>query len=97
MDYNCDLVIESSGKHSLLDELPILIDSGVKKVVVTYSPKDKVDGYFVLGANEEDYNKKNHHIVSSSICDVVALAPVYKIINENCNVLVSSLRHLPLA
>ena len=87
MDYSCDLVIESSGKHSLLDELPILIEKGVKKVIVTYSPNDKVDGHFVLGANEENFNKNTHHIISSSICDVVALAPVYKIINENFNVI----------
>ena len=86
-DLGCDIVIEAAGVHSLLDELPDIIDSGVKKVLVTYSPKDKVDKHIVLGANEEQYDPNKHNIVSSSICDVVALAPVYKIIDDNYSVL----------
>jgi len=86
-ELGCDLVIEASGVHSLLDELPGLIDSGVNKVVVTYSPNTIIDNYIVLGANEETYSSTKHHIVSSSICDVVALAPVYKVIDDNYSIL----------
>jgi glyceraldehyde 3-phosphate dehydrogenase len=78
----CDIVIEAAGIHSLLDELPSLIESGVKKVIVTYSPQSKVDNYFVLGANEKSYDANLHNIVSSSICDSVAFSPVYKILND---------------
>ena len=82
----CDIVIEAAGVHNLLDELPKIIASGVKKVLVTYSPKDKVDKHIVLGANEEVYDAEKDDIISSSICDVVALAPVYKLINENFSI-----------
>jgi glyceraldehyde 3-phosphate dehydrogenase len=83
----CDIVIEAAGVHTLLDELPAIIESGVKKIIVTYSPENKVDNYLVLGANEDTYNHNLHHIVSSSICDSVALSPVYKIIDDNFRVL----------
>ena len=83
----CDIIIEASGVHSHLDELPSIIDSGIKKIIVTYCPDDKVDSYIVLGANEEQYDSNKHNIVSSSICDVVALAPVYKIVHDEFSVL----------
>ena len=83
---NCNLVIESAGKHSLLDELPTLLERGVEKVIVTYSPNDKVDKHIVLGTNEHEYDFHSHNIISSSICDVVALSPVFKIINDNLKV-----------
>jgi len=86
-EIGCDIVIEAAGAHVLLDELPGIIDSGVKKIVVTYSPDNKVDSSIVLGANDEKYDPIKHNIISSSICDVVALAPVYKIIDDNYSVL----------
>jgi len=85
-DIGCDIVIEASGVHSHLDELPKILDSGIEKVIVTYSPDDKVDSYIVLGANEGEYDSQKHNIISSSICDVVALAPVYKIIQNKLSI-----------
>lgn len=77
----CDVVIEASGVHSNLSQLPEIIQSGIKKVIVTYSP-DEVDHTILLGANENSYDPENHNIISSSICDVVAFAPVYKLVND---------------
>ncbi len=81
----CDVVVEASGVKSNLKQLSDLIESGIKKVVVTYSP-DEIDNVILLGANENSYDPDNHHIISSSICDVVAFAPVYKLINEKFGV-----------
>jgi len=81
----CDVVIESSGVHGNLAKLPELIYAGIKKVVVTYAPSE-IDNTILLGANENDYDPDNHHIISSSICDVVAFAPVYKLINDTFGV-----------
>ena len=78
----CDLVIEAAGNHSLLEELPVIIKSGVKKIIVTYSPEKNIDKYLVFGANEDSYLPKKHNIISSSICDSVAITPIYKTINE---------------
>lgn len=80
-EYGCDVVIEAAGVHFLLDYLPEIINSGIKKIVVTYSP-DKVDHSIVLGANEDSYDSNTHHIVSSNICDAVAFTPIYRMIDE---------------
>ena len=37
----------------------------------------------ILGVNEKDYDPKKHHLISSSISDATAIAPVSKIIDEN--------------
>ncbi len=89
----CDAVIEASGVHENLIKLPRIIESGIKKVVVTHSP-DEITKVIVLGANENSYNPEKDHIVSSSICDVVAFAPVYKLINEKFGVKAGFLKTL---
>ncbi len=77
----CDVVIDAAGTHHNLKFLPVLLQRGVKKVIVTYSP-DEVDHTIVLGANEDTYDGSKHHIISSSICDSIAFAPIYKIMND---------------
>ncbi len=81
----CDAVIEASGVQSNLMQLNTLINEVVKKVVVTYSP-DEISDVILIGANENQYNPEQQHVISSSICDVVAFAPVYKLINDNFGV-----------
>ena len=85
-DLGCDVVVEASGVHSVLEELPEIIAAGVKKTVVTHSPDTVVQNSLVLGVNEHSYDPDEHHIISSSICDVVAFAPIYKIIDESVGV-----------
>lgn len=76
----CDAVIESAGAHANLQELPGLLETGLRKVLVTYAP-DAVDHTLVLGVNEDTYQPHKHHIISTSICDVVAFAPVYQLMD----------------
>jgi len=78
----CDVVIEAAGVHSNLKHMPKIIESGVKKIIVTYSPDEVINHTIVLGANEQTYEPAKHHIISSSICDTVAFAPVYRLVDE---------------
>ena len=78
---NVDLVIEATGVHDNVLAAPELIARGVKKVIITHSP-DEVDHTVVLGANEETYDPGRHHVISSSICDAVAVAPVLKLVDD---------------
>jgi glyceraldehyde 3-phosphate dehydrogenase len=41
----------------------------------------------ILGVNEKKYLKTKHKILSSSICDATAIAPVLKILNENFKII----------
>lgn len=77
-----DLVIDSSGvKSNVLLAKKLITKKEVKKIIITHSPEE-VDFTMVLGGNEEDYNPSKHNLISSSICDATAIAPVLKFINE---------------
>ncbi len=82
-DLNVDFVIDSSGIYSNVNDARLLISRGrVNKVFVTHSP-DNVDFTLVLGANDEELDVFQHHIISTSNCDATAIAPVLKIINRS--------------
>ena len=77
-----DYVIDASGvyKNVLLSK-EILNNGKVKKIIITNSPDD-VDFTMILGVNEEKFEPASHNLISSSICDATAIAPIAKIIND---------------
>lgn len=80
-DLGVDIVIDASGIHDNVLAAPKLIQTGIKKVIVTHSPKE-VDTTIVFGANEGSYDPAKHHIISSSICDAVSVSPVLNLIDK---------------
>ena len=77
-DLDVDVVIEASG---LLINYQKSIESinTLPKVLFTYAHKDLES--IILGVNDRNFNKEKR-LYSASICDAVALAPLYKIIDE---------------
>ena len=66
---NINLIIDSSGlkNHNLLKKRK-------RKSIITHT-YEKSDFQIIYGINEKEYNRKEHHIISSSICDAVAIGP----------------------
>tara|TARA_B100000965_G_scaffold406313_1_gene444576 strand:- start:3323 stop:4360 length:1038 start_codon:yes stop_codon:yes gene_type:complete len=83
---NVDIVIDATGLDENIELSRKLLKKGVKKVLITNSPNKKVDFYMVLGANEKNYDYKKHNVISTSICDASALAPILKAIDEKWNI-----------
>lgn len=78
-----DFVIDASGiKHNVIMAQEVVKSGNAKKVFVTHSP-DNVDFTMVLGANETLLDLSKHHVISTSICDATAIAPVIKQIALN--------------
>ena len=73
-----DILIDATGLQRNINKSKSVLRSGVKKVLLTHSPKSGPDFYMVLGANENKYNNKKHNIISTSICDASALSPILK-------------------
>ena len=71
-----DILIDATGLSRNIKKSKSILRSGVKKVLLTHSPKSGPDFYMVLGANENKYNSKKHNIISTSICDASALSPI---------------------
>jgi len=84
--HGVEFVIDASGiKDNLLRARNVLNNNrSVKKVFITHSPED-VDFTMVLGANEQELDIEKHDVISTSICDATAIAPVLKLLSENFN------------
>ena len=86
-EVDTDIVIDSSGIYSNVVAAHKLIQSGIKKVIVTHTPKDSIDQTIIIGANEKMYDPQKHHVVSASICDANACAPVLKTLSDQAGII----------
>lgn len=74
-----DVVLESTGKFTDREGAEKHIKAGAKKVVVS-APAKNPDVTFVLGVNQEVYDKTKHHVISMGSCTTNCLAPIVKIL-----------------
>lgn len=81
-DLGVDVVVDASGNGRNLMHARQALGATVKKVIVTNSPDQHVDFTFVFDVNESSYDPVAHHVIASSICDAVGLAPVIARIDE---------------
>jgi|688.fasta_scaffold39673_3 glyceraldehyde 3-phosphate dehydrogenase len=80
--YGIDYLVDCSGVNiNINSSKKVLNKNKLKNIFISHSPKN-VDLHMILGVNENEYDKKKHKVISSSICDSTAIAPVLKIINE---------------
>lgn len=80
---HCDLVIDASGKNKTSQTLQYFLDQGVDHVVVTAPVKAKEIPNIVVGVNDEDFDPREHSIVSAASCTTNCMAPVVKVIQEH--------------
>jgi glyceraldehyde 3-phosphate dehydrogenase len=74
-----DAVLESTGKFTDREGAEKHIKAGAKKVVIS-APAKNPDVTFVLGVNQEVYDKSKHHVISMGSCTTNCLAPIVKIL-----------------
>ena len=80
--YDVDLVIDSSGIKSNLDEM-LNSSSDVKNFIVTNAPQDYPDiKTIIFGVNENEIDANVNRVFSSSICDTIALAPIIETLEK---------------
>jgi glyceraldehyde 3-phosphate dehydrogenase len=85
-DYEVDIVIDSSGIRSNLDLMQNM-QTSVKNFIVTNAPTDYPEiQTAIFGVNEDELNPDKHRIISSSICDTIALSPILKLIRKTHNI-----------
>ncbi|MBU0640415.1 MAG: type I glyceraldehyde-3-phosphate dehydrogenase [Planctomycetes bacterium] len=82
-DLKADYVVEATGLFRDRATCQKHIDAGAKRVVISAPAKDSDIPTFVLGVNEEKYNKGSDKIVSNASCTTNCLAPLAKIVNDN--------------
>lgn len=75
------LVIDSTGIYKDREGLSKHLRGGVAKVVMC-APGKQLDGTFVMGINEHQFDPKKHHLISNASCTTNCLAPVVKVLND---------------
>jgi glyceraldehyde 3-phosphate dehydrogenase len=78
-DLGVDVVLESTGKFTDREGGDKHLMAGAKKVVVS-APAKNPDVTFVLGVNQEVYDKTKHDVISMGSCTTNCLAPIVKIL-----------------
>ena len=81
-DLGVDVVLESTGFFTEGSKAQAHIDAGAKKVIIS-APGKNIDGTFVMGVNDEQYDPQSHHIVSNASCTTNCLAPLAKVLNDS--------------
>ena len=77
-----EVVVESTGFFTDGEKAKAHLEAGAKKVVIS-APAKNVDGTFVMGVNEKDYDNATMNIVSNASCTTNCLAPLAKVLHEN--------------
>ncbi len=81
-DLGVDIVLECTGAFTNREGAARHLAGGAKKVIVSAPCKDKADGTFCLGVNEETYDPKTMHVISNASCTTNCLAPMAKVISD---------------
>ena len=76
-----DVVMECTGIFRDKDKAIKHIKAGAKKVIVS-APGKNIDGTFVMGVNDGDYDTSKHDIISNASCTTNCLAPLVKVLND---------------
>ncbi|MCW3038873.1 MAG: glyceraldehyde-3-phosphate dehydrogenase, partial [Solirubrobacterales bacterium] len=76
-----DVVIESTGFFTDAETAKAHLGGDVSKVIIS-APAKNEDITLVLGVNDDQYDKDQHHIISNASCTTNCLAPFAKAIND---------------
>ncbi|HOW71280.1 MAG TPA: type I glyceraldehyde-3-phosphate dehydrogenase [Phycisphaerae bacterium] len=85
-DLKVDYVVESTGKFTDRAGATKHLTAGAKRVLISAPAKDKDISTFVMGVNEEKFDKAKDTIVSNASCTTNCLAPIVKVVLDNFGV-----------
>lgn len=77
-----DVVLECTGRFTKREEAALHLQAGAKKVIISAPCKDKADGTFCMGVNEQTYDATTMHVISNASCTTNCLAPMVKVMND---------------
>ncbi|HSQ84303.1 MAG TPA: type I glyceraldehyde-3-phosphate dehydrogenase [Desulfobacterales bacterium] len=81
-DFNVDIVAECTGLFRDHESASKHLTAGARKVIIS-APAQEPDITIVMGVNSNQYDPKNHNIISNASCTTNCLAPIAKVLLEN--------------
>ena len=80
-DLGADVVMECTGIFKKRDQAAMHLDAGAKRVIIS-APSGDVDGMFVQGVNDNDFDPETQLIVSNASCTTNCFAPMAKVLDD---------------
>jgi glyceraldehyde 3-phosphate dehydrogenase len=84
-DLGVEVVIESTGIFTDRESAAKHLEAGAKKVIIS-APAKEPDATLVLGVNDDDYDKDEHHVVSAASCTTNCLGPVARVLHDTVGI-----------
>jgi glyceraldehyde 3-phosphate dehydrogenase len=81
-EFNVDIVMECTGLFRDNESASKHLSAGARKVIIS-APAQNPDITIVMGVNSNQYDPRNHHILSNASCTTNCLAPIAKVLLEN--------------
>ena len=81
-DLGVDIVLECTGLFTTKELSQKHIYSGAKTVIISAPPKGQGIPTFILGVNEQEFDKNKDFIISNGSCTTNCLVPLVKIIHD---------------
>lgn len=81
-DLGVDIVMECTGLFRDAESASKHLAAGARKVIISAPAKDP-DITIVMGVNSNQYDPRQHHIISNASCTTNCLAPPAKVLLEN--------------
>lgn len=81
-EFGVDVVADCTGLFRDSESASKHLTAGARKVIISAPAKDP-DITIVMGVNSNQYDPKQHHIISNASCTTNCLAPVAKVLLEN--------------
>ena len=79
--YGADIVIDATGYCRTRALAERHLSQGARKVIVTM-PMEGEDVTIIMGVNHDDYDPRQHDVISSSTASTMCLAPVAKVLQD---------------
>jgi glyceraldehyde 3-phosphate dehydrogenase len=76
-----DVVVESTGIFSDGEKAAAHIEAGASRVIIS-APATNVDGTFVVGVNDGEFDAGRHRVVSAASCTTNCFVPMVKVLDD---------------
>ncbi len=80
-DLGVDCVIESTGVFSSREQASAHLTAGAPLVIVS-QPSAGADATFVVGVNDDTFDKEKHKVVSNASCTTNCFVPMVKVLDD---------------
>jgi glyceraldehyde 3-phosphate dehydrogenase len=80
-DLGVDCVIESTGVFTSKEQASAHLNAGAPLVIVS-APSAGADATFVVGVNDDTFDKENHKVISNASCTTNCFVPMVKVLDD---------------